>query len=75
MSLALGPCAQPGNNILPDWGMKWAALTLEFIEHERATLPGALLNLPPPFNTYTPESAENQASVSGTPPKLLCTAL
>jgi hypothetical protein len=61
---------QPGNNILPDWGMKWAALTLEFIEHERAALPQALLDLPPPFNTYTPESAENQASVSDDNPGL-----
>lgn len=61
--LSLSHCVQPGNNVLPDWGMKWAALTLEFIEHEKATLPGALLSLPPPYNTYTQESAENQAAV------------
>lgn len=55
---------QPGNNRLPDWAVKWASLALGYIDLERRVLPGELLALPFPFNTYTPEVAEVQAVVS-----------
>jgi hypothetical protein len=56
-------CLQLGNNRVPPWAVKWAALALQFTELERQVLPAELLGLPPPHNFYSPEYAQAQATV------------
>lgn len=49
---------------MPGWLLKWAALTLQYCETERAQLPAELLAMPPVngIKLYSPENAEGQAA-------------
>ena len=49
-----------GTYEVPQWLVKWTALTLEYVEAERRDLPAALCALRSP-HAYTPDSAAEQA--------------